>query len=114
MPGLTEEQRAQARGIAERYEPQTAPLRQQLLAAQQALDAAIATAPVDEGLIRQHAAEVAAASAELAVIRAHVRSEVAALLTPEQRQQQQERQARQEERRERMRERRQNGPGAGQ
>lgn len=105
LPGLTEEQRKQARAIAERYQPQTEPLRQRLQAAQSELDTAIMTSPVDEGLVRQKAAGVAAAQAELAVIRAHVTSEVLALLTPEQAQQLQER-------RDRADERRQSGPRA--
>lgn len=106
LPGLTEEQRKQARAIAERYQPQTEPLRQRLQAAQSELDTAIMTSPVDEGLVRQKAAGVAAAQTELAVIRAHVTSEVLALLTPEQAQQLQERRDRAAD------ERRQSGPRA--
>ena len=105
LPGLTEDQRKQARAIAERYQPQTEPFRQRLQAAQRELDNAVMTSPVDEGLVRQKATEVGAAQAELAVIRAHVTSEVLGLLTPEQAQQLRER-------RDRAEERRQSGPRA--
>lgn len=103
--GLDDSQREQARSIAERYEPQTQPLREQVRASRQILNAAIVTTPVDEVTIRQASADLAAAEVELAVLQAYQTAEIMTLLTPEQLEEFQARQAQ-------MRERRENGPRA--
>jgi Spy/CpxP family protein refolding chaperone len=100
---LTDAQREQTKAIADRHQPEIQPVMEQLRTAQAALDEAIVSNPSDEATIRLKSADVAAAEAELAVIRARIYSEVLTVLTPEQQQQLQEQ-------RSRMRERLQSGP----
>jgi len=95
---LTDAQREQMKAIADRHQPEIQPVMEQLRTAQAALDEAIVSNPTDEATIRLKSADVAAAEAELAVIRARIYSEVLTVLTPEQ------------EQRSRMRERLQSGP----
>ena len=103
VPDVTDAQRQQMRAIVDRHQAEIRPVMEQLHTARTALEDAIVSTPGDEATIRLKSADVAAAEADLAVIRARVYAEVAALLTPEQQQQLQEQ-------RNRMKERLQNGP----
>lgn len=105
VPDLTDAQRDQMRAIADRHQADIRPLMETLRDAQIALEDAIVANPTDEATIRLKSADVAFAEADFAVARAQVYAEVAALLTPDQRQKLQEQ-------RERMRQRRANGPPA--
>lgn len=109
---LTDAQREQVRGILESHRAEAASLRQRAGAAHQALHAATSAATVDEAAITQQSQAFSGLIAEAAVLRARVRSEVLAVLTPEQQAEATriaaDRQARMQERRQKMQERRQN------
>ena len=111
---LTEAQREQVRSITQAHRAEFDKVRQALGEAHRAFAAASRAATVDEGAIRERSTAVANAMAEEAILRAKMRAEVHALLTPEQQQQLKEREAnmqkRQQERQQRqqqLRERRQ-------
>lgn len=82
--GLTSEQRTQVQAIVQSHREAQAAIGERLRAANAALREAVTAETFDEGNIRAKAAEVAAAEADAAVLRAKVRAEVFALLTPEQ------------------------------
>jgi Spy/CpxP family protein refolding chaperone len=82
IPGLTEAQREQVRGVAAQHRDELRGLAEQVMTARQALQASVATGQVDEG----KATELGTATAALALAGARARSEIRALLTPEQRQ----------------------------
>ena len=109
---LTDAQREQVRGILESHRGEAESLRQRAGAAHQALQAATSAATVDEGAITQQSQAFGGLIAEAAVLRARVRSEVLAVLTPEQQAEAAkiaaDRQARMQQRRAKMQERRQN------
>jgi protein CpxP len=109
VPGLTDAQREQIRAVMEQHRDELRRLNEQVRAARQALQASTAQGQVDQNQANDLGASVSA----LALAQARVRSEVVALLTPEQRQQI-------EARREQMREWRESrpdgarrGPGGG-
>lgn len=108
---LTDAQREQVRGILESHRAEAASLRQRAGAAHRALQAATSAATVDEGAITQQGQAFGGLIAEAAVLRARVRGEVLAVLTPEQQAEAAkiaaERQARMQERRAKVQERRQ-------
>lgn len=81
---LTDAQREQVRGILESHRAEAQSLRQRAGAAHQALRAATSAATVDEGAITQQSQAFSGLIAEAAVLRVRVRSEVLAVLTPEQ------------------------------
>lgn len=81
---LTDAQREQVRAILESHRAEAQSLRQRAGAAHQALQAATSAATVDEGAITQQSQAFSGLIAEAAVLRARVRSEVLAVLTPEQ------------------------------
>jgi Spy/CpxP family protein refolding chaperone len=81
---LTDEQRSQARALAEQHRESTKELRAELRQARRALRDAIQAEAFNETSIRSAAAVVAAAEAEMAVVRARHRQDFEALLTPEQ------------------------------
>lgn len=106
---LTDTQREQVRQLTRQHREQTRPFMDQLRKAQDAQRQAIETLPLDEGRIRAAAQELARAQADLAVQHARLRSEIYALLTPDQQQRLQQlraqRQARFDQRRQRMQQR---------
>jgi len=82
--GLTDAQREQVKGIMQSHRDEAKAIGERLGPARKALQDAITQAPVNEGLIRQRAAELAAVEADAAVARARLHAEVFAILTPEQ------------------------------
>lgn len=83
---LTDAQRDQVRAIMESHKAAFGEARTKLRDAHRAMHQAIVAQPVDEAAIRAKSAEVGAAMADDAILRAKVRAEVFALLTPEQQQ----------------------------
>lgn len=82
--GLTDDQKAQMKGIFEKNRPTLQPLVQQYRAQKQQLRKLIHTAPVDDAAIRAQAAQTSVTEGDLAVQRAHLIREILDLLTPEQ------------------------------
>lgn len=103
---LTEGQREQVRQLTQQHRQETRTLMERLRAARQAHRQALEALPVDEGRIRAAAQELAAAQTDAALARARLRSDVYALLTPDQQAQVEtlkaERDARLERRRQRL------------
>jgi Spy/CpxP family protein refolding chaperone len=103
---LTDSQRQQIRELTQRRLPDGQPVQERLRTAMDARRAAMDTIPVNEGAIRATAADLAAAETEAAILQAHLRADVFALLTPEQQDQakklQAQRDARVDDRRERL------------
>jgi Spy/CpxP family protein refolding chaperone len=83
---LSDEQKTQVQAVMQAHAGELQQLAQRIGPAHQAVRQAIETVPVDEQLIRQKSADLAAAEADGAVLRARIRSEIFALLTPEQQQ----------------------------
>jgi len=81
---LTDTQREQVRGILDSHRDEAQSLRQRAGAAFQALQAATSAVTVDEAAITQQSQAFSSLIAEAAVLRARVRGEIIALLTPEQ------------------------------
>jgi protein CpxP len=81
---LSEEQRAQVRALAEQHRESTRALREQLREARRALGEQIHAEDSNETSIRSAAAVLAAAEADMAVVRASHKKEFEALLTTEQ------------------------------
>jgi protein CpxP len=81
---LTDAQRDQVKAIADSHRDEWRGLADRARTAHQALEAAVTGDTIDEGLIRQKSAEVAAIEADLAVARAHAYNEVVQLLTADQ------------------------------
>lgn len=108
---LTDAQRQQVRQIGEQHRSNLQSAGDELQQAMEAQRAAVETLPVDESAIRGTAEALAAAQTHLAIEHAQMRSEIVALLTPEQQDQlkqlQAERDARLKQRQDRMRQRRQ-------
>ena len=90
---LTDAQREQVRSIMEGHRAAFESVGKALRDAHRAFGEASRAAVVDEAAIRTHSTAVANAMAEEAILRAKVRAEVHALLTPEQQQQLKEREA---------------------
>jgi Spy/CpxP family protein refolding chaperone len=84
---LTDAQRQQVHQFRDSNKTTTKGLMLNLLNAQKALQDAIARNPNDEATIRSLAATVGNARTELVVQRAKMRSQIASILTPEQKQQ---------------------------
>ena len=110
MPGLrglelTETQREQVKAAMESHQAEFEAQATKMRAAHEALQAVITADTVDESAIRLKAADVAAVEADGAVLRAKVRAEVWALLTPEQQTKAKTLQAQRQERRGQIRER---------
>ena len=81
---ITDAQKAQIKTIADSHRDEWKALGDRARTAHQALEQAVTADSVDEGLIRQRSAEVAAVEADMAVARARTHAEVFQLLTPEQ------------------------------
>jgi periplasmic protein CpxP/Spy len=82
---LTDAQKDQIRTVAESHRDEWKALTDRARATHEALQQAVTADAVDEALIRQRSAEVAAVEADLAVARARAHAEVFRILTPEQR-----------------------------
>jgi protein CpxP len=81
---ITDAQKAQIKTIADSHRDEWKALGDRARTAHEALQQAVTADTVDEGLIRQRSAEVAAVDADMAVARARAHAEVFQLLTPEQ------------------------------
>ena len=83
---LTDAQRDQVRTIRESHQSEFDAARTKLRDAHRAFAEATRAATIDEAAIRARSADVAAAMADEAILRAKVHAEVFAILTPEQQQ----------------------------
>jgi periplasmic protein CpxP/Spy len=81
---VTDAQKAQIKTIADSHRDEWNALADRARTTHEALQQAVTADTVDEGLIRQRSAEVAAVDADMAVARARVHAEVFQILTPEQ------------------------------
>jgi protein CpxP len=81
---ITDAQKAQIKTIADSHRNEWKALGDRARTAHVALQQAVTADTVDEGLIRQRSAEVAAVDADMAVARARAHAEVFQVLTPEQ------------------------------
>jgi Spy/CpxP family protein refolding chaperone len=81
---LTDAQQEQIKNIADSHRDEWKALADRARTAHEALDAAVTADAMDEGLIRQHAGEVGAVEADMAVGRARAKGEVFQILTDEQ------------------------------
>jgi len=81
---LSDAQRQQIRAITTKAREDNRPLVERLQQAVEARRKAMAVTPVDENQIRATTQALATAQADMAVARAKVRSDIVALLTPEQ------------------------------
>jgi periplasmic protein CpxP/Spy len=84
---LTDAQRDQIKAIVDSHRDEWKQLADRARAAHRALNEAVTADAVDEALIRQKSADVAAVDADVAVARAHAHAEVSQLLTAEQKNQ---------------------------
>jgi Spy/CpxP family protein refolding chaperone len=81
---LTESQQDQVQDVMEKAHPEMEATGKRVLAAREAQEKAVRAIPADENAIRAGADAMAAAMAEVGVLRARVRNDLWALLTPEQ------------------------------
>jgi protein CpxP len=81
---LSDSQRQQIRELIQRRRQEGEQVQTRLRAAMDARRAAIEASPVNEGAIRSTTADLVAAETEAAILQAHLRADVLALLTPEQ------------------------------
>jgi protein CpxP len=81
---LTDAQRDQVKAIMESHRDEQKAIGDRMQAARKALHEAIAADTFDEAAIRAKAAEIGAVEADAAVLQAKIKSEVFAILTPEQ------------------------------
>jgi protein CpxP len=81
---ITDAQKAQIKTIADSHRDEWKALGDRARTAHEALQQAVTADTVDEGLIRQRSAAVAAVEADMAVARARAHAAVFQLLTPEQ------------------------------
>ena len=95
---LTDAQREQARSILDSHKTVLDEVAAKLRAAHVAFAQAVQAGAVDEAAIRERSTAVANAMADEAILRAKVRVEVEALLTPEQQEQLKQRRAEMEKR----------------
>src|SRR5215212_6277631 len=104
---LTDAQKDQVKAIMQSHQEDRKALGDRAQTAHQALQAAITAESVDEALIRQRSADVAAVEADIAVAEARTHAEVWQILTPAQKAKAKEFQAQAQER---MKNRAQGGP----
>jgi protein CpxP len=81
---LTDAQRDQIKSVADSHRDEWKALADRARPAHDALNAAVSADTVDEGLVRQKAADLAAVEADMAVARAHAHAEVWPILTDDQ------------------------------
>jgi Spy/CpxP family protein refolding chaperone len=91
---LTDSQKDQIKAIADAHKDEWKAIFDRERTAREALNAAITADTVNDTLVRQKSAEVAAVEADAAVARAHARAEVLQILTADQKAQLKELQAR--------------------
>ncbi|HMF93210.1 MAG TPA: Spy/CpxP family protein refolding chaperone [Vicinamibacterales bacterium] len=96
---LTDTQRDQIKAIADSHKDEWKAISDREWTAREALNAAITADTVNDALVRQKSAEVAAVEADAAVARAHAYAEVMQILTPDQKIQLKQMQARMKEHR---------------
>lgn len=82
--GLTDTQKAEMKKVAQSHRDEWKALAQRAVTARQALHQAVTAEPIDDAAIRQRSGDVAAVEADMAVARAHARSEMLKVLTPQQ------------------------------
>lgn len=108
---LTDSQKEQVKAVFDSHKSEMEAIGTRLRTAHKALNDAVTADTFDEGAIRAKSADVAVVEADGAVLRAKVRGEVWALLTPEQQQKARDLQTQMQQRmgqmRERMQQRRQ-------
>ena len=102
---LTDDQRAQVRQVMDSHRDEQRAVGERVMAAHRAQRDVVTAAQFDEQAVRAKAAELAAAEADAAVLRAKVHSEVFAVLTPEQQAKAAELEAQREARAQQFRER---------
>lgn len=81
---LTDNQKAQVKALFEAQRPAMKPLIDNLRTARATLRAAVHSSPFDASAVRTAAQNVGLAQAEITVARASLRSQITALLTPDQ------------------------------
>ena len=81
---ITDAQKDQIKNIAESHREEWKALADRASTAHEALRQSVTAETVDEGLIRQRSADVAAVEADMAVARARAHAEMFQILTPEQ------------------------------
>lgn len=81
---LTEDQRGQLKGVMDSHKAEFKAIGERMMAAREALGDLVTSDAADETAIRAKAAAIAVVEGDAAVLRARVRAEVFALLTPEQ------------------------------
>jgi Spy/CpxP family protein refolding chaperone len=81
---LSDSQRQQIRELTQRRLQEGESVQTRLRAATEARRAAMEASPVNEGAIRSTTADLVAAETEAAILQAHLRADVLALLTPDQ------------------------------
>jgi periplasmic protein CpxP/Spy len=91
--GLSDTQRDQIKAIADSHKDEWQALADRARKAHEALNDAVTADTIDDGLIRQKSAEVAAVDADMAVARAHAHADALQILTADQRAQVKKRQA---------------------
>jgi protein CpxP len=96
---LTEAQREQVRAIMDSHRAEFNEAGTKLREAHRAFAEAVDATPVDESTVRARTAAIATAMADEAMLRAKARSEVQAILTPEQQEQLKQRRSEMEQRR---------------
>lgn len=84
---LSDQQRDQVKTILDSHQDELKALGDRQMAAREALDKAISADAIDEGAIRQKAADLGAVEADMGVARAHIRAEVWQILTADQQKQ---------------------------
>ena len=103
---LTDAQKDQFKTITQQHRDQNKATMERLRTAMEAARKAVQAMPVNEALIRSTTQDLADAQAEAAIQRAHLQSELYALLTPDQQAQAKKLQAQRESRMQRERPRR--------
>lgn len=81
---LTESQRGQVKAIMDSHKDEFRAAGEKVGVARQALRGLLEADPIDEPAIRAKSVDVAAAEGDAAILRAKVRTEIYAILTPEQ------------------------------
>jgi Spy/CpxP family protein refolding chaperone len=84
---LTQAQRDQMKGIVDRHRADMQAATRRVAETRRAMNQALAAEPLDEAAVRARGAEVGAATADAAILRARVRLELLQVLTAEQREQ---------------------------
>jgi Spy/CpxP family protein refolding chaperone len=108
---LTDAQQQQVKAIRDRHRDESQQLSERLRTALEEQRKAVETEPVNDSLIRQATQQLSDVEADIAVAQAHVRSEVMAVLTADQKAQLQKMQADRQAQAQQLRQRFQRGRG---